>query len=89
MKQRLFAITSIILTGLISACSSPQTEMRPVKISLPADYQWVQLGEEGAVVVRAIFKQSRQNSKSTPDFRCGFCFVHDIQLAAEAGSVLT
>lgn len=68
MKQTMFAVTLVTWIGLIVACSpqqqqtppQPQPELLPAKTAAP-DYQWVQLGEEGAVIVRAIFKQSGQN----------------------------
>lgn len=71
MKQTVAAIC-IVIVGLISSCttqpSQQQTpQMQPeflvAKTAAP-DYQWVQLGAEGAVIVRAIFKQSGQSCPS-------------------------
>ncbi|MFN0140590.1 MAG: metallophosphoesterase family protein [Pyrinomonadaceae bacterium] len=72
MKQTIAAIF-IVIVGLISGCSTQpsqqqtpqmQPEFLAAKTATPPDYQWVQLGEQGAVIVRAIFKQSGQSCPS-------------------------
>lgn len=68
MKRTLLLIAGVCL---IAACSTPQKETLPATngntVNQTAqlefqgtqpDYQWVQLGEDGAVIARAIFGQS-------------------------------
>ncbi len=73
MKKMLISILFVISLGLISACSppSPDNNNNTVKnittdkdltlTTVAPDYQWIQLGEQGAVIARAVFKKSGQN----------------------------
>lgn len=71
MKRMLFAITLIISIALITACTpetnetvnetnSLKTNSSTVAETNAPDYQWIQLGEDGAVIARAIFNQGGQ-----------------------------
>jgi hypothetical protein len=67
MKQVWLALTWLAAISLLAACTNgepdPDEEDVVVTTSAP-DYQWVQLGVDGAVLVRAIYTQPGQSCPS-------------------------
>lgn len=56
MKPVPFVVAVLCLAGLIAACATEPL----ILTSSPPDYHWVQLGEDGAAIVRDVFKQVGQ-----------------------------
>ena len=81
MKKILISVLFVTLSGLLAACPSPPPDNSKVaantdsdakellvKTAVP-DYQWVQLGDGGAVIARAVFKPGRADLSEHRDDR--------------------
>ncbi|HMB89562.1 MAG TPA: metallophosphoesterase [Rhodothermales bacterium] len=63
MKQICVGITGLVLLTVMAACTAETSDLEQANVVVTTsapDYQWVQLGAGGAIIVRAIYTQPGQ-----------------------------